>query len=491
MKNIIFKPALAVSIMVFALLGCSKLLDTSPQTQIVTPNQNDSSLTAADAESQLEGVYGAFKGAGYGPGIEVNVNDRVVNGDVQADNCYAGGDNTDNITIDKFRTNAANGNVNRDWNDAYSVIGVANTAIALVGASKDPALSATRKGQILGEARFIRAFQYFDLVRLWGNIPLILSPIDASTSETLIRTAQGIQEPADSIYAAIKNDLWFAKATVGDVVTTVSNKYTVTQGTVNALLAKVYATQQPANWDSVGYYCDQLIPDYSLVTNFNDLWDNNHKNNSEAIWEIEYDGYSSSVGNYVPSLYIGAGYKKFNTPTNDLVNVYVAEGDTVRYHASVQFVNYGWPDAYWTDISNYPVLAKYTDPNNGLSDFYIMRLADILLLRAEAYNTKNDVVNAALLVNQVRTRVGLPATTAANQSDMALAIEKERRLELAFEGHRWFDLVRTGRAIDVMNAEKDGSGNSLNYNVQPYQLIFPIPSNQLDINPLLKQNPGY
>jgi hypothetical protein len=120
-----------------------------------------------------------------------------------------------------------------------------------------------------------------------------------------------------------------------------------------------------------------------------------------------------------------------------------------------------------------------------------MRLADILLLRAEAYNAKNDVANAATLVNEVRTRVGLAATTAASQSDMALAIEKERRLELAFEGHRWFDLVRTGRAIDVMNAEKDGSGNSLNYNVQPYQLIFPIPSNQLDINPLLKQNPGY
>lgn len=95
------------------------------------------------------------------------------------------------------------------------------------------------------------------------------------------------------------------------------------------------------------------------------------------------------------------------------------------------------------------------------------------------------------MVNQVRSRVGLSATPAANQTDMALAIEKERRLELAFEGQRWFDLVRTQRAIEVMNAQKDGNGNPLNYNAQSYQLIYPIPQTQLDLNPLLKQNPNY
>jgi len=112
-------------------------------------------------------------------------------------------------------------------------------------------------------------------------------------------------------------------------------------------------------------------------------------------------------------------------------------------------------------------------------------------LRAEAYNENGDFASAAVLVNQVRSRVGLPATTAANKNDMALAIEKERRLELAFEGQRWFDLVRTGRAIAVMNAQKDGNGNPLNYNVQPFQLIYPVPQTQLDLNPLLAQNPNY
>ena len=112
-------------------------------------------------------------------------------------------------------------------------------------------------------------------------------------------------------------------------------------------------------------------------------------------------------------------------------------------------------------------------------------------MRAEAYNAAGDITNAAALVNQVRSPVHLPATTAANQTDMALAIEKERRLEMAFEGQRWFDLIRTNRAITVLNSQKDGSGNALNYNVQPYQLIYPIPQTQLDLNPLLTQNPNY
>lgn len=112
-------------------------------------------------------------------------------------------------------------------------------------------------------------------------------------------------------------------------------------------------------------------------------------------------------------------------------------------------------------------------------------------MRAEAYNEKGDISNAAALVNQVRARVKLSNTTAASKTEMALAIEKERRLELAFEGKRRFDLIRTGRAIEVMNSQKDGSGNNLNYNVQPYQLIYPVPQEQLDLNPKLTQNPGY
>jgi hypothetical protein len=264
----------------------------------------------------------------------------------------------------------------------------------------------------------------------------------------------------------------------------------VTKGAVNSILAKVYASMPTPNWDSVAYYCDKVIPNYSLVSNFNFLWDNNHKNNSEAIWEFNYVGYSD-IGNWIPSQFIGPSWKKFSTPTNDLVNTYRAEGDSTRLHASITFVDYGWADPYWKNPKYFPILSKYNDPNNGINDFYPIRLADILLLRAEAYNNKGDIADAATLVNKVRNRVGLANTTASSQPDMALAIEKERRLELAFEGQRRFDLLRTGRAIAVMNAQKDGVGNNLNYNVQPFMLIYPIPQQQLDLNPKLVQNPSY
>jgi hypothetical protein len=478
--------AAITGIFLIATSGCNKLLDKMPVTQIVT-KIDSSSISAADAENLLSGVYTAETGYDYG--LEFNVLDRITNGDVRSDNCYAGGDNPDNIAIDLFNYNALNGNIARDWKDAYGIIGRINIAIAQVENCTDPALSATRKRQILGEARFMRAFTYFDLVRLFGSIPIMLKPVDQTNSETLIQSTLVPQSSVDSVYLAILNDLWYARDNVQEN-NVPATKMVVTQGAVNSILAKVYATMPTKQWDSVAYYCDQVIPDYALVPDYTYLWDNNHKNNSEAIWEFNYVGYSL-VGNWIPSQFIGSGWKKFETPTNDLVKAFQDAHDDVRFNASISFIDYGWDDSYWKDKTHYPILSKYNDPSNGTNDFYPIRLADILLLRAEAYNQSGDVQNAAKLVNEVRARVKLPPTTAATQDAMTTAIGNERRLELAFEGHRWFYLVRTGQAISVMNAAEDGNGNKLNYDVQPYQLVYPIPQTQLDLNPLLKQNEGY
>jgi len=473
------------------LAGCSKVLDKDPKTNVITVTDTAVSVSAATANSLMSGVYTKYKG--YDNGLEFNVFDRITNGDVRSDNCYAGGDNPDNITIDLFATNAVNNNVSRDWADGFAIIANANSAIDQIARCTDPALSATRKSQMLGEARAIRAAVYFDLVRIYGKVPVMLVPPDQSNSENLIKSTLVAQSSVDSVYLTILNDLWYARGTVSNVSDHPGDKFTVTKGIVNALLAKVYAAKSPANWDSVAYYCDQTIPGYTLLPDYHQLWDNNHKNNSEAIWELNYAGYGAGdeIGNWVPSIFIGSGYKKFETPTNDLVNAFNSEGDTIRRNASITFVDYGWSDPYWKDPNNFPILTKYNDPNSGINDFYLIRLPDILLLRAEAYVAKGDVANAAILVNQVRSRVGLGATPANTAADMTLAIEKERRLELAFEGHRWFDLLRTGRAIPVMNAQKDGAGAPINYNVQAYELLYPIPQTQLDLNPLLQQNTGY
>lgn len=489
MKNKIknFTNWILPAVAMLAISGCSKLLDREPITQVVTNTTSGASISASEAEGLLQGVYDAETGYAYG--LEFNVLDRITNGDVWSDNSYAGGDNAANITIDLFTANSLNDNIRRDWADAYGIIGNINIAIPQIEACADPALSSTRKAQILGEAKFMRAFTYFDMVRLFGKLPIILKPADLTNSESLIKSTFVPQSSVDSVYDAILADLWYAKDNVqNDNVP--SNKMVVTKGAVNSILAKVYASMPTPNWDSVAYYCDQVIPDYSLVPDFNFLWDNDHKNNSEAIWEFNYVGWSV-VGNWIPSQFIGGGWKKFSTPTNDLVKTFREEGDSVRLHASISFVDYGWSDPYWKNPGNYPILSKYNDPNNGTNDFYAIRLADILLLRAEAYNNKGDLTDAANLVNEVRERVDLPNTTAATQDEMAQAIATERRLELAFEGQRRFDLIRTGKAIEVMNAQKDGAGNNLNYNVQPYQLVYPVPQQQLDLNPKLVQNPGY
>ena len=482
--------AIAALLGVSTLPGCSKLLDKHPVTQVVT-SDSTVSISAADAENTVTGAYITYKG--YDFGLEFNVLDRIVNTDVISDNAYAGGDNTDNITLDLFTANSLNGNVARDWKDAYGIIGKFNINIDQVQQCTDAALTASRKNQILGEIRFMRAYTYFDLVRLYGRVPLFLKPANTKSAEELLNSTIIAQSSTDSVYLAILNDLWFAKTTVGDVGANAS-KQIISKGAVNAALAKVYASMPTPNWDSVLYYCNQVIPNYTLVPDYTYLWDNNHKNNSEAIWELNYYGYSAGdqIGNWVPSIFIGGGWKKFNTPSNDLVNDFVTEGDSIRLHASVTFedVSGQWIDKYWP-LNHYPFLTKYNDPNNGINDFYMIRLADILLLKAEALVQKSDIPGAITLVNQVRARVSLPAKTASSADAANTIIANERRLELAFEGHRWYDLKRTGKAIAVMNAVKDGNGNNLNYNVSDYRLILPIPQTQIDLNPLLTQNPQY
>jgi hypothetical protein len=167
------------------------------------------------------------------------------------------------------------------------------------------------------------------------------------------------------------------------------------------------------------------------------------------------------------------------------VSSYNEEIDVVRRYSSISFKNVvseGWTDDYWPK-TNYPYVNKYRADDQ--SNNYIIRLADIILLKAEALNEQGagGWAQAKPLVDQVRARAKLAGTTAADQAAMRLAIEKERRLELAFEGHRWFDLVRTNRAIPVMNAQKDGNGASLNYNMTDAKLFFPIPQDEWDRNP--------
>jgi hypothetical protein len=280
---------------------------------------------------------------------------------------------------------------------------------------------------------------------------------------------------------------------LANVRTSAPHKGFATKGAVNALLAKVYATQEPLDWTKVGAYCDAVIAGgYTLLPDYDQLWNNQNENSAEAIFEINYNG-GITDGNWGTKIFRGLDWKKFNLPSNDLVNAFEAAGDTKRKNASIVFqdVSGKWSDQHWPQ-THYPFINKYRNFNEGSNQNYIfIRLADILLLKAEALNEIGDPAGAATLVNQIRSRVNLPNTTANTQADMRLAIEKERRLELAFEGIRWYDLKRTGRAGVVMAAAVGLNNENLGYNVTPNRLVWPIPQAELDKNTKLTQNNGY
>jgi len=483
--SLLIIPALAISFQ-----SCEKFLDLKPVSKgIAIENASSDSIlykTADAVEAALGGAYGDFKNEYYQL-------DYFVNGDAQSDDAYSGGDNPANIQIDEFRIDATNANVSRDWGYLYSTIGKTNSIINNVNSCPDPILSADRKKEILGEASFIRAFMYFQLVQLWGDVPLQLKEvksISASNLEEIYPILFPPRTAAATIYAQIIADLEIALA---NVKTTATNKGYVTKGAVNALLAYVYATQETHDWTRVKDYCNAVIAGgYSLMPNYNDLWDNLHENSAEAIFEINYTG-GSTDGNWGVKIFRGMDWKKFNLPSNDLAKAFDAEHDTMRKNASMVFLDVTghWSDPNWPQ-THYPFINKYRNFAEGSDQNYIfMRLADILLLKAEALNELGDVPGAAALVNQIRTRALLPNTTATTQENMRLAIEKERRLELAFEGHRWFDLKRTGRAISVMNNAVGADGAVFGYELTQNRLVWPIPQSELDLNTKLVQNLGY
>lgn len=473
------------------LMSCEKIddfLDVRPVGQsIAVDNASvDSAVysSSAEVESALSGLYSEFRN-------EYWELDYFVNGDAQSDDAYAGADNPANFQIDEMRIDAINSNVSRDWAYLYSTIGKANEIINNVDSVAD--LPANRKAEIKGEASFIRAFHYFQLVQLWGDVPLQLTEIRTVSAE-LLPVIYPIMFPArapqDSVYGVIIKDLELAAETTP---VTASNKGYVTKGAANAMLAKVYATKVPHEWDKVLQYTEAVINGpYTLVEEYDMLWNNQAENTSESIFEINYEGTSSS-GNWGVGMFVGTNWKKFNTPSNDLIAAFDAEGDQIRKDASVKFqdVTGSWTDPYW-DANNFPFINKYRNTTEPSSQNYIfIRLADIILLRAEALNETGDLQGAADLVNMIRERVDLDPIDATSYDQMKLAIEKERRLELAFEGHRWFDLKRTGRAIEVMSEVKGPGGESLDYPIDENKLLWPIPQSELDNNTKLVQNPGY
>lgn len=484
---------LTIAAMAAGLVSCKKdFLNKLPISQGTVGNYYK---TASDAEGGLVGAYQqAFLNDQYW------VWDYTTNGDARADNCYAGGDNPDNFGIDNFTTTPLNGNITRDWQGPYQDIYAANTVIDKVPQIPAGSFTGNRQQEIIAEAKFIRALSYFQLVTTYGAVPLVTSTIAGKFQPTPSRSA------VTEVYAQIEKDLTDGEAVLPTTFPSVGH---ATKGAVQALLAKVYA--QEGKYQPCLDYCNKVINSgtYSLVPDFKTLFDGT-KNTTESIFEIQHSSGSGfttyNVSLYLPAAFGTYSFKKFNLPTNDLVALYKSQNDNIRLNSSIYIAPVGADGmaagdpvpAPYTNLSpTVPFLYKWktniSQFGGGTDNTILLRLADIILLKAEALNQLNQTPAAIPLVNQIRARVHLAGITATSKTDVGLAILNERRMELAFEGQRWNDLLRYGGdyTISLMKSQVDPFGKSLNYGINQNKLLFPVPLNEIQLDGNLTQNPGY
>jgi len=366
--------------------------------------------------------------------------------------------------LDEFKTNTitvGSGYVNNTWNYAYAVIFAANSAIEGLNASAG--VSAAVKQQLLGETYFMRAFTYFYLTNLYGDVPMVTSTVN-SVNLTLPRAPQA------DIYQLIISDLKTAQANLADAYPS-AQRARVNKAAAAALLARVYLyTKDYANAE---VQATTVIGNGSYKLESLDTAFLNTSN--EVIWQrFTFYGYSVFGFNFVPS----------GTSPNYVLYPSLAAGfepgdarmDKWMKPLPIGSVTYYYPNKY-----------KLRDATAGNEYNVLLRLAEQYLIRAEARAQQGKITgagSAAEDLNMVRTRAGLPGTTAASQSAMLLAIENERAHELFAElGHRWFDLKRTNRATAVLGPQKP--------TWKATAVLFPVPANQILYNKNLTQNEGY
>ena len=490
MKTKIYVIVLCLAVI---LPSCDDYVDLKPLSVTTLDNAYN---TASDAEAALVGAYDSFAQEYY-------IWDNILFNDVMSDNHYAGGDNPEIYSIEDLTITPTNSRLWNNWTQIYNAIAKANVVLQKVPAITDPQLdNSGRRNQILGEASFLRAYHYYQLVKMWGGVPLITTPVSSTDpSET-----QKPRATEDEVYAQIIADLVFAVENLPDFYSDDAsvNKARATKGAANALLAKVYAQKPAPDYAKVLEHSNAVINSsagYSLLPEFGQLFDGNHYNNAESIMEVQFVG--GTEANWGPQLLLppslsGDTWRKFVTPSQDLVKAFDDEGDVVRKNSTVLFETAPWSDEFWSVAvgGNVPFAYKWKSANGWASTNrqYLLRLGDIILLKAEALNELNQLEPARAEVDKIRDRAGLAPTTATNKAEMKLAIEKERRLELAQEAQRWDDLRRYGRAVEVMNNlnEIDLRTNTVkNYNMTPEKLLLPIPQSERNRNPQLGQNTGY
>ncbi|MEX2511512.1 MAG: RagB/SusD family nutrient uptake outer membrane protein [Cyclobacteriaceae bacterium] len=410
--------------------------------------------------------------------------------------------------LEFWQYNPATPNITNLYNSTYGVMVNVNTTL-----SKLPEANATEsiKSRSEGELKFIRAYLYFHLVQHFGDIILITEPV-ASPAEAFTYDRQSVE----AAYQLIIEDLSFAIAAL-PVSHDADQVGRATKGAALSLLGKVHLTKK--EYPQAIAALNQVLPlGYDLLPDYADVFDPQNKNHQESVFEIQYQGdnqygvNSNFIYTFAPRESNGAvidfpGQEGggWNTPTLDIINSY-EEGD-LRKEVSL---NEGYTNLAGVFVP-VPYINKYNHPHQirGITNdnWPVIRYSDVLLMLAEALNEANGPSGEAYgYLNEVRERADLDPLEGLSKDAFREAVLHERRIELAFENHRWFDLKRTKTTTELVNflndyglreranptTSREGipfSGNDFIF--EAHEVLFPIPQDQIRINPSLQQNEGY
>jgi len=441
-------------VIALATFSCNKMLDVQPT----------ASISTGQAIKDESGVNKAITGAYYSLHDVGNYGrNHVIVEDLAADNLVWTGTTRDYEQIANNFIAADNGIIDGIWASNYDCINRVNNVLERINSID---MSTDKRNLYTGDALFLRALSHFNLLGYFGGIPIKIKPtLDLSA----INQAR---DSVTAVYTQIIADLDSAEK----ILPKTRSLGWASSFSATALLARVYLTQfQQTNDLSIADLAkskaDKVINEggFILAPAYANLFNGNA---TESIFEVIFDAQNyNRLAQYFFPVSLTGRYEV--SPPATFAQSFLAT-DTVRYNASIAL-----DTVIAADTSYLPYGIKYKDFTTGTDRVYVLRLAEMYMIRAEAQAYSNgNIEDIRNDINILRTRSGLPATTATTYDELKQAIENERRHEFAFESQRWSDLVRTKRATTVLGIDEKYT-------------LFPIPLSELQTNTLMTQNPGY
>lgn len=485
------KITILLTVLLLALGSCKDFLEQDLRSEL---NYDNYFLSEKDLISFADGMFGGLiTWTWTGGGLFFN--NYWVLQDLASDNCYETGPSIDMLDLSQFTFDVNNATVYYIWVGCYEVINSTNVLLEESENIKNYSKPEIRN-HLQGEAYFLRGMLYFDLVRLFGDVPLQLFSTK-NAAETLIP-----RTPVAEVYESIISDLEKAEQllAVNPFPDRVAGMPTTM--TASALLAKVYLTRGALNNNAADFNLaktclEKVIGHYTLEPEFADIFKLSNANSGEILWAVNFSGTlgegwttNQFMVRLMPTTISANGVRNgqgWERPLEILYNSFAA-GDKRK---TATFIT-----EFEGEVFDGPFIRKYWDQEaeggrqNGESDadFIYLRYSDVLLMYAEVLNEINNgpTANAYDAINAIRNRAGLDdLSNGLDYQSFRNAVLQERQYEFVMEGHRWFDLVRMGKLMELVHLAKPTA------NIQSYHILFPIPQKERYLNPKLTQNEGY